>query len=235
MFSALLIALSLPLAAESTAESAYRRALEDRTRTATFEAGAGYNPYVAAQGVQAAAEVYQMYQWNDFYNNYADLTGGSTGLYNAQMALGIGSLLARGVAAHQQRQQAARQYPKVEITAVYWDDRLRDLQRAYLAERDGVPQRDIQPDPGVVFELRVRNIGYQPIGLSNLRGQLFLMSPDGYPISPQSVDYNLGQTLHPGQVVIGKVSFGSAAVGDRVTLAFEGVLGQREEMSFRSR
>lgn len=229
-----MIGLSLPLLADS-AESAYRRALQDRSRTATFEAGEGYNPYVAAQGVQAAAEVYQMYQWNDFYNNYADLTGGSTGLYNAQMALGIGSLVARGIAAHQQREQVSRQFPKVEITAVYWDDRLRSLQRAYLTERDGAPPRSIESDSGVTFELRVRNIGYQPVGLSNLRGQIFLMSPDGYPISPQAVDYNLGQTLHPGQVVIGKVSFGDAVVGDRVTLAFEGVLGKREEMSFRSR
>lgn len=226
-----------------TARRDYERLLKNRTGSCEFDgfsAAQSANPYSnpLVQGTQTAANVYNMVQWHNAYSDFAQFTGYPSGYYNTQFALGLGQMAAGQYMQYEARQKQKQQFPKLAVQATLWDDKLTESYARWQSLRDGQDfetllaryrQRNI--DEGAI-ELRLRNIGWQPINVSNARAYIFLMSDENYPVAASSVTSTLERPLQPGEESYGRVRFMDWALrDDEVKIVFRGVFGDEGEIS----
>lgn len=180
-----------------------------------FETRASSGPAVDQGDLADLYGIYNLVENQRYAARYGDFYGDSSvgAFANAQLAYGLANIVLGQVQRASYRQPRVRP-AKVRFELTVWES-------------------DLQSQHGLEVLVRIRNIGWQELRFEQLDRHLFLMDSDGYPVAIEDSEMALDATLKPGESTQGLVWFPPATLGSRPKFAFEDMLGERGQLSFR--
>lgn len=98
-----------------------------------------------------------------------------------------------------------------------------------------IPEADLASESEELeVHFKIRNTGWHELRFDKLDSHIFLLDSEGLPIAPNWISPTLLESIRPGHMIEGAMTFPRLEATTEAKFAFENILGEQKEVTFRA-